>query len=48
MTTIREKIAQYTNYQRTVRELNQLTNVQLRDLGITREDIKAVAKTAVL
>jgi len=46
MTTLRQKIAQYANYQRTVRELNQLTNVQLRDLGITRDDIKTVAKTA--
>ena len=46
MTTLRQKISQYAAYQRTVRELNQLTNIQLRDLGITREDIKAVAKTA--
>jgi uncharacterized protein YjiS (DUF1127 family) len=46
MTTLRQKINQYAAYQRTVRELNQLTNLQLRDLGITREDIKAVAKTA--
>jgi len=46
MTTLRQKITQYANYQRTVRELNQLTNVQLRDLGITRDDIKTVAKTA--
>ena len=46
MTTLRQKIAQYASYQRTVRELNQLTNIQLRDLGITREDIKTVAKTA--
>lgn len=46
MTTLRQKIAQYAAYQRTVRELNQLTNVQLRDLGITRDDIKTVARTA--
>ncbi len=46
--TIRQKIAQYAAYQRTVRELNQLSSVQLRDLGITRTDIKTVAKTAVL
>lgn len=45
MTTFRQKIAQYAAYQRTVRELTQLTNVQLRDLGITRDDIKAVART---
>ena len=46
MTTLRQKIAQYAAYQRTVRELNQLTNVQLRDLGIIRDDIRAVARTA--
>lgn len=46
MTTLRQKIAQYAAYQRTVRELTQLSNVQLRDLGITREDIKTVARTA--
>lgn len=46
MNTLRQKIAQYAAYQRTVRELSQLTNVQLRDLGITREDIKTVARTA--
>lgn len=46
MTTLRQKISQFAAYQRTVRELTQLSNVQLRDLGITRDDIKAVAKTA--
>lgn len=44
---IRQKIAQIAAYNRTVRELSQLSNVQLRDLGITREDIKSVARTAV-
>ncbi len=43
---IRQKLSQYVAYQRTVRELSQLTNRQLRDLGITREDIKSVARTA--
>jgi uncharacterized protein YjiS (DUF1127 family) len=46
MTSIRQKISQFANYQRTVRELSQLSSVQLRDLGITREDIKTVAKNA--
>ena len=45
---IRQKIAQYAAYQRTVRELNQLSTSQLRDLGITRTDIKTVAKTAIV
>ena len=44
MTTIRQKIAQFAAYQRTVRELNALTGRQLQDLGITREDIKTVAR----
>jgi uncharacterized protein YjiS (DUF1127 family) len=43
---IRQKLSQFAAYNRTVRELNQLSNTQLRDLGITREDIKSVARTA--
>ncbi len=43
---IRQKLSQIAAYNRTVRELSQLSNVQLRDLGITREDIKSVARTA--
>ena len=31
---IRQKIAQFAAYQRTVRELNALTGRQLNDLGI--------------
>jgi len=46
MTTIRQKLAQFAAYQRTVRELNALTGRQLNDLGITRDDIKTVARTA--
>ncbi len=44
--TIRQKIAQFAAYNRTVRELSQLSQTQLRDLGITREDIKTVARSA--
>ena len=43
---IRQKLSQIAAYNRTVRELNLLSNNQLRDLGITREDIKSVARTA--
>jgi uncharacterized protein YjiS (DUF1127 family) len=43
---IRQKLSQFAAYNRTVRELSQLSNVQLRDLGITREDIKSVARSA--
>ncbi|WP_374625179.1 DUF1127 domain-containing protein [Devosia sp.] len=44
---IRQKISQIIAYNRTVRELNSLSNIQLRDLGITRDDIRNVARTAV-
>ena len=44
---IRQKLSQIAAYRRTVRELSQLSTTQLRDLGITREDIKSVARTAV-
>lgn len=44
---IRQKLSQFAAYNRTVRELSQLRNTQLRDLGITSDDIKVVASTAV-
>jgi uncharacterized protein YjiS (DUF1127 family) len=43
---IRQKIAQYVAYQRTVRELAQLGDDRLRDLGITRGDIRNVARAS--
>ena len=43
---IRQKLSQFAAYQRTVRELSQLTTGQLKDLGISREEIKSVARTA--
>jgi uncharacterized protein YjiS (DUF1127 family) len=39
-----KKLAQYANYRRTVRELAYLDEDQLRDVGIYRTDIKAVAR----
>ena len=42
--SIRQKITQFVSYQRTVRELQQLDSIQLRDLGITRDQIKTVAR----
>lgn len=45
---IRQKLAQYAAYNRTVRELKQLSNSQLRDLGIDAADIKTVAKAAIV
>jgi uncharacterized protein YjiS (DUF1127 family) len=44
--TIRQKFAQYVSYRRTVRELAGLDSAQLRDLGITRGEIKAVARAS--
>ncbi len=41
---IAKKIADYAKYQRTIRELNALDNRQLNDLGITKGDIRAIAR----
>ena len=46
--TIREKLAQFAAYQRTVRELSALDGRQLQDLGITRADIKSIARGQVI
>jgi len=43
---IRHRIAQYVAYQRTVRELAQLGDDQLKDLGINRGDIRTVARAS--
>ncbi|GGF12050.1 hypothetical protein GCM10011321_00220 [Youhaiella tibetensis] len=43
---IRETLAKYAQYRVTIRELNSLSNRQLSDLGISRADIKTVARTA--
>ena len=37
-------IARYAQYQRTVRELQALDSRQLNDLGITRSDIRSIAR----
>ncbi len=41
---IAKKIAEYARYQRTLRELNAMDVRQLHDLGITKGDIKAIAR----
>jgi len=41
-----KKIIQYVKYRRTVRELAFLNEEQLRDVGIYRDDIKAVARAS--
>jgi uncharacterized protein YjiS (DUF1127 family) len=45
---IRQKIAQFVAYRRTLRELSALDNAQLRDLGIHRGQIKAIARGQAL
>lgn len=42
--TIRQKLSQFAAYQRTVRALSELGDSQLRDLGITRGEIRSVAR----
>jgi uncharacterized protein YjiS (DUF1127 family) len=41
---IAKKLADYARYQRTLRELNSLDSRQLNDLGITKGDIKSIAR----
>ena len=45
---IRQKLAQFAQYRQTVRELSALDNRQLKDLGISRSDIKTIARGAAL
>src|SRR5690606_17661524 len=45
---IRQKIAKFVAYRRTLRELMALDNAQLRDLGITRGDIRTIARGELL
>jgi uncharacterized protein YjiS (DUF1127 family) len=45
---IRQKISKFAQYRRTLRELSQLEDRQLRDIGITRADFKAIANGHVL
>ena len=45
---IRQRLAQFAQYQRTMRELNALDQRQLNDLGITKGDIKNIARGALV
>ncbi len=45
---IRQKIAQFAAYQRTVRELSALDNRQLQDLGIYRGEIRSIARARTI
>ena len=45
---IRQRLAQFAQYQRTMRELSALDQRQLNDLGITKGDIKSIARGALV
>jgi uncharacterized protein YjiS (DUF1127 family) len=45
--TIRERYHRWQRYNRTVRELNSLSNRDLADLGLNRYDIERIAREAV-
>jgi len=44
---IKRALANWNNYNRTVRELSSLDSRSLADLGITRADIHEVARTRI-
>jgi len=46
--TIRQKLQQFANYQRTTRALKQLDARQLADIGVQRENIAALARGTAL
>jgi uncharacterized protein YjiS (DUF1127 family) len=45
--TIRQTITRFAKAQRTTRELNKLSNRQLADIGVVREDIAAFVRARV-
>jgi uncharacterized protein YjiS (DUF1127 family) len=46
VTVVREAAARRATYQQTQRELNSLTDRELADLGMVRNNIDAVARSA--
>jgi uncharacterized protein YjiS (DUF1127 family) len=44
LSTIIERLNAYIRYRETVRELSKLTDRELDDLGITRTEIRTVAR----
>ena len=46
-TVILAKIRSYMKYRETVRQLSQLTDRELEDIGISRFQIQNLARTAV-
>jgi len=47
MKTIAEKLAAWRRYRETVRELTQMSDRELHDIGVRRADIPLVAAGAV-
>ena len=45
--SILKTIANFAAYRRTVRELKSLDSHMLRDIGVNRHDIKAIARVSV-
>ena len=43
MNTLKKKYTAWKVYSQTIRELSQLTNRELDDLGIARPDIRGIA-----
>ena len=43
---IKNAIKRYTSYLATVRELEMMTDRELHDIGVSRYDIKKIAKSA--
>jgi uncharacterized protein YjiS (DUF1127 family) len=46
-TTIKNRYSRWQRYNRTVKELNGLSNRDLADLGLNRFDIERIAREAV-
>ena len=42
-TRLKEKYAEYQNQTRTIKELESLSDLQLRDIGLGRCDIQSIA-----
>jgi len=47
LTAIRQALADHALYRRTLRELNELTDRELRDLGISRFSVREIARDSV-
>jgi uncharacterized protein YjiS (DUF1127 family) len=46
--TISEKLAAWRRYRGAVRELSQLTDRELSDIGIRRDDIETIVRQSVM